>query len=195
MKPVYTFIDLETTGLEWETNQIIEIGAVKTDLDKVYGTFQTTVQLYRMPKLPEFIRNLTGLTEDDLKVGMKIGDALEALDNFMYGTTVVAQYVPFDFSFLQDYYIEPPKFICTRFLAKAIEPDKNPGLKYVTERLGIPLNNAHRALGDIEATIEVFKRLKPIAEERGIDYMNKVGDTLERPLRFIPKYAEVVYQG
>lgn len=59
------FLDIETNGLNENIDDIIEIGAIKVDRD-VYE-FQELIKISK--KLPKEIIELTGITDDDLKIG------------------------------------------------------------------------------------------------------------------------------
>jgi DNA polymerase III subunit epsilon len=190
----YTFIDFETTGLDYQTNQVIEIAAVKVDENyREIGRFQTMVALNEGVELPEFITELTGIKPEDLANGMNESIALATLVMFIDKSTVVAQNAPFDLSFLNRLDgIQFESFICTRALTKLVEPNENSSLKPTCERHGIKLEGHHRGMNDVLATIEVFKIMKAKADDMGIDYQNVVIDSPERPLRFVPKYARVI---
>ncbi|WNF07449.1 3'-5' exonuclease [Brevibacillus borstelensis] len=192
MSEIYTFIDLETTGLDYETDQIIEIAAVRTDLTREYGRLQMFVRLEGGRKLPDFITELTGITPDMLSGGSRQELVACALDWFIADTTPVAHNAPFDLSFLYEWEVMPDSFVCTRALAKLVEPTESPSLKDVCARHGIDLTGHHRAMNDVLAAIEVFRKLKPIAEARGIEYRNVVVNSPERPLTFVPNNAKVV---
>ncbi|MCO0597415.1 3'-5' exonuclease [Peribacillus butanolivorans] len=188
----YIVLDLETTGLDYKTEQITEIGAIKLDTEfKEIGRFHTMVSLEEGRKLPEFITKLTGITTEDLVGKPSEQEALKSLAEFIGDSKiVVAQNAPFDLSFISRGGIEPEYFACTRALVRQIEPELSPSLKDVTARNGIVLNGHHRALNDVEATIEVFKLY--VHKEHQVMYFNVVIDAPERPLTFIPKNARVV---
>ncbi|MGE7271393.1 3'-5' exonuclease [Brevibacillus panacihumi] len=192
MSEIYTFIDLETTGLDYETEQIIEIAAVRTDLEREYGRLQVFVRLDEGRGLSEEISKLTGIMADDLTGGYEPARAAFALDEFIADTVPVAHNASFDLSFLQWWMREPESFVCTRALAKLVEPTESASLANVCARHGIDLTGHHRAMNDVLATIEVFRKLAPIAEARGIEYRNVVVDSPERPLTFVPYNAKVV---
>jgi DNA polymerase III subunit epsilon len=190
----YTVIDFETTGLDYKTDQIIEIAAVKIDENfKEIGRFHTMVKLNEGRELPRFIKELTGINEEDLVAGMDEQNALATLILFIDDSTVIAQNASFDLSFLNRLNMcEIDSFICTRALTKLIEPNENPSLKTTCERHGIKLEGHHRGMNDVLATIEVFKLMKAKADELGVEYQNVVIDSSERPLRFIPGCAKVI---
>jgi DNA polymerase III subunit epsilon len=190
----YTVIDFETTGLDYKMDQVIEIAAVKIDENyKEIGRFHTMVKLNNGVVLSDFIKSLTGITENDLKTGMDEQSALATLTMFVDKSTVVAQNVSFDLSFLHRFNLyEANSFVCTRALTKLIEPNENPSLKPTCRRHGIKLEGHHRGMNDVLATIEVFKLMKTKADELGVEYQNVVIDSPERPLRFVPKNAKVI---
>ncbi|WP_338461615.1 3'-5' exonuclease [Brevibacillus borstelensis] len=193
MSEIYTFIDMETTGLDYETDQIIEIAAVRTDLTREYGRLQTFVHLNHGRELSEEITKLTGITAEDLLGGIHPHDMSVMID-FFAGTdsTFVAHNAPFDLAFLAEFETWPQRFVCTRALAKLVEPTESASLAAVCARHGIDLTGHHRAMNDVLATIEVFRKLAPIAEARGIEYRNVVVNSPERPLTFVPFNAKVV---
>ncbi|MGG0793138.1 3'-5' exonuclease [Brevibacillus laterosporus] len=192
MGEIYTFIDLETTGLDHENDQIIEVAAIRTDLEREYGRLHTFVQLACGDLSPEIVK-LTGITDADLGPGgIDSVDIHLIIRNFIANSTVVAHFAPFDFAFLNEFGTRPLHFVCTRALAKLVAPTESASLKNVCARHGIELNGHHRAMNDVLATIEVFRKLKPIADYRGIDYRNVVVNAPDRPLKYVPCGAKIV---
>lgn len=199
MKPYYVIIDFETTGLDYKYEQVTEVGALKTDSDlNPIATFHTYVKLEKHRMLTNFIKHLTGLTEEFLEAnGIPEKEALLKLWDFIYKGNnglepiVVAHHAPFDFSFLSKYHLYPREFICTRVLAKLVEPDKSASLKDVAERHGISTEGHHSAMADIEMTRQILAKLMPIADRKSLKYRNHVIDSEERPLLFKPRYATV----
>ena len=61
---VWVALDLETTGLSAEGDEIIEVGAVKFQGDRLLDSFQTFVNPDR--RLNEFILRYTGITQSDV---------------------------------------------------------------------------------------------------------------------------------
>lgn len=191
----YVVIDLETTGLDHKKDQIIEIGAIKIRFngwDREFvevDRFHTVVALEEGRDLPEFITNLTGITEEDLEDAPEEWDALDDLKNFIGDAVVVAQNAPFDLSFISRGGIEPERFYCTRAMARFVEPELSASLKDVTKRIGISLDGHHRALNDVEATIEVFRNYLPQVVGEYNAFRNIVMESPDRPLKFVPKHA------
>lgn len=193
---IYTVFDFETTGLNKVVgeDQVIEVAALRTDLERDYGAIQMFVQLKDGRTLSDFIKNLTGLTEADLEHGVSEWKAVELLRDFGYGTTFVAHHYPFDSSFLENAYPtpDPEDFICTRVLVKLVEPTQNASLKNVAARIGYDLQGHHTAGADVRATKAILQHYMPLADAAGIEYRNVVINDKERPLTYIPDFAKVI---
>lgn len=188
----YTVLDFETTGLNYLTEQVIEISAIKlTDEFKEVSTFSTFVKLREGKELAPFITELTGITVNDLTGGLPEYKAFEVLKHFIGRDMVVAQWAPFDLAYLHEWGIMPRKYICTKSLTSKAEPDENSSLVATCERLGIKLDGAHRAINDTRATAEVLKHR--LLEQGMVGCENTVVVTEGRPLNFIPKYTEEIH--
>jgi DNA polymerase-3 subunit epsilon len=188
----YVVLDLETTGLDYKTEQITEIGAIKLDSEfNEIERFHTLVSLEEGKELPEFITKLTGITAEDLIGQPSESDALKQLEEFIEDSIVVAQNATFDLSFISRGGIHPKEFLCTRALVRYVEPELSASLKAVTARNNIELNGHHRALNDVKATIEVMKLYLAKNDEYVYDPFNIVIDEPSRPLNFSPRYSAV----
>jgi DNA polymerase III subunit epsilon len=196
-KEVFTILDLETTSLNAEEGQIIEIAAIRTDLEREYGRLEMRVALNDdLKELSDFTSELTGITTEDLKGGVTEPVAIFNLAAFTQGTTVVAQYAPFDLSYLEGRGMVPEFFLDTRTITRLIDPDaESASLMPTYKRLfGEEFGNAHRAMADVEATVRVLKEQLKRAEEAGLtrrDIQNVVLDSEDRPLKYTPKRAIV----
>jgi DNA polymerase-3 subunit epsilon len=169
---VYTCVDFETTGLDAKKDQITEIGALKKLEDgTTIGMFQTFVRLTEGRKPSPYAK----VTEADCENGMDETEALIALDNFVTGSTVIMQYAPFDLSFfnrkLPGYLVEQWfDFIDTRLMAKLVDPNESPSLKYVIKRYGLEYGDHHRALADCEMTWNAFEVLRKDEKISPVEY-------------------------
>lgn len=189
MNEMFTILDFETTGLSADTEQITELAAKKYNADGgCVGTLHTFVRLTQGREPSPYAK----VTREDCEAGLDEINAMQMLRTFLGGSTVVAQYAPFDFSFLAKHGFMPEEFICTRALTHLVEPGENPSLVPTVERLGFHVLDAHRALDDVLMTKQVFFTQKERAEKQGIDYRNTVVDFVQRPLRFTPAHATII---
>jgi DNA polymerase III subunit epsilon len=187
----YTFLDFETTGLSHLEDQVIEIGAIKTDEQfNEIGRLHTMVKLVEGRVLKPFITELTGIKTEDTYTGVSEAVGLNMVKDFIGTSIVVCQYASFDLSFLSKA-IEPEYFMCTRTMSQLLNPKERAGLKDICERYGIHLDH-HRSISDVEATIEAFKIMFPICLEKKLPTLNVLMQSEERPLKFIPLEAVVI---
>lgn len=158
----FVCVDLETTGLNPKKDRIMEIGAVRIRDGKIADTFQTLVDPRQT--LEERVQLLTGIHQEDLVNQPTIQEVIPSLYAFLGEDCLVGHRILFDYSFLKRAFVNEKlsferKGIDTLFLAR----------KYVTECESKKLESlcqfyqithqAHRALGDAYATVELYQKL------------------------------------
>jgi DNA polymerase III subunit epsilon len=187
----YVVLDLETTGLDYLNDHIIEIAAMKLDdgFNEV-GSYNTFVKLPYGVKIPAFIKQLTGITADHLEEGVSLQTAIRALKDFIGDATIVAQYAPFDLAWLAQHDIVPDRYVCTKSLTATVEPNESSSLGATCERLGIELKDAHRAIADVKATAAVLKHRKTVDKLKDENFITV---TPGRALQYIPPATEFIY--
>src|SRR3954467_2197715 len=92
-------IDLETTGLDSSTDEIIEIGAVRFKDGIVTDEFSVLVDPGR--PVPTLVTSLTGIRDEDLIGQPKLLAVLPQLLTFVGSSVWVGHNVGFDASFLR----------------------------------------------------------------------------------------------
>lgn len=105
----YVVVDIETTGLTPEFDDIIEIGAIRISNNSLVESYQTLIN----PAYPnefvldDFISELTGITSTDINnQGIPITSALIELREFIGDSLLVAHNANFDINFLYDAYLD-----------------------------------------------------------------------------------------
>lgn len=155
--------DIETTGLEATKCEIIEIGAVKLHKGKITETFETLIK--PNSSIPDEITNLTGIDDNMVADAPNLRQVMPDFYKFCYGTTIMAYNIDFDYKFISIHgkklgYIFDNKQIDVLYLARAFVVGlKNFKLSTVCKKLGVSLENAHRAVHDAMATAEVVIKL------------------------------------
>ncbi|MBQ1512621.1 MAG: PHP domain-containing protein, partial [Erysipelotrichaceae bacterium] len=96
----YIVFDLETTGLSARHDRIIEFGAVRM----YRGNIMETKDFFVNPgmKLPEHIRTLTNIRQEDVDNARTFAEVKDELLDFIKGKVLVAHNASFDFSFLNE---------------------------------------------------------------------------------------------
>lgn len=168
-KAKFCIVDIETNGSKPSLNQIIEIGAVMIEGGHEIGQFSSLV---KTDILPDAITQLTGITLEDLSHAPTLHTVLEAFRLFIQDAIFVAHNVNFDYYFIS-HALEQAGFgpllnrrLCTIELAKKCIEAPKYGLSALSEHLGVPFENHHRALCDAKATEVVFlKALERLPQE------------------------------
>ena len=166
----FAVLDLETSGGSPKLGAgITEIGVVKVKGGQVLGTFQSFVDPGHA--LPNFITELTGITDQMLVSAPFIDEILPTLFEFLGSsdeTVVVAHNSPFDLSFLKSasiaHEIQWPEYVTvdTARLARAVldrDEVMNCKLSTLAQFFGATTSPNHRALDDALATVDVLHGL------------------------------------
>jgi len=159
----YVVFDVETTGLDSNKDEIIEIGACKIKNGKIVEVFSTFVKPSK--KIPAEITDLTGITDEMVKDAPTINYVLPDFYKFCYNATIVAHNLPFDMGFIHNvakkfsYNFNNNTMDTLEISKKKIGGLKNYKLGTIVEHLGVVLENAHRAVNDATATAKVFIKL------------------------------------
>jgi DNA polymerase III subunit epsilon len=171
----YTVFDTETTGLEPSNgDEIIQIGAARIVNNRLLKQeiFNQIVDPER-PLKPESIP-IHGITEDMVRGQPNIDVVMPGFHAFCEETVLIAHNAAFDMRFLQLKeertglrFTQP--VLDTLLLSAVVHPNQGSHkLDAILERLGISIGTRHNALEDAVATGEVFLKLLPLLEEKGI---------------------------
>ncbi len=157
----YVALDLETTGLDLENDEIIEIGAIRFGADGVRDSFQALVNPGR-PITPPVVE-LTGITDEAVCSAPAIWAVAPALEEFLSESTLVGHNVlGFDTLFLRRAGVRFCESVYdTQGLAEMLLPGlADYGLAALCERFGIAQEVRHRAVADAEAARRLFLALR-----------------------------------
>ncbi len=149
---LYAAIDLETTGLSRDSDEIIEIGIVRCTPQEVVSRWATLVRPAEMPSLR--VSRLTGIEREELEGAPTFGEIEEELREQLAGATPIGHNVQFDLEFLEGYGVRADKPAIDTFpLSQVIDPAApSHRLGDLCTRYEIELENAHRAPADAEAS-------------------------------------------
>ncbi|MHB8106731.1 MAG: exonuclease domain-containing protein [Candidatus Cryosericum sp.] len=157
------FFDLETTGLDQASDQIIEIGAVKVRGGKEVERFEQFCRLKEGARLPEFISALTGITPLDLEPAEPVDQVVDQFLQFAGGSPLLAHNSDFDEGFLRKalHGQLANSVFDTLELARIFFPDlQSHSLVALVDSLEIKKEEAHRALGDSLSLFRFYRKLK-----------------------------------
>ena len=172
----FTIFDLETTGLEPKSgDRIIEIAAVRLRDKQRLGVFQSLVNPGERRISPAaFVVNQ--ISQEMLKDAPFIDEILPKFLHFISGSCLAAYNAPFDLAFLSSelglinrQLLEGLQIVDILIMAKRMLPGlEHYALWFVAKTLGINNIQKHRALSDVQITVEVLNRLNSILMKKGI---------------------------
>lgn len=195
----FVVFDIETTGFSKINDKIIEIGAVKISKGEVIDTYSTFVNP-QIP-IPYEIEQLTSIRDDMVVEAPIIEDVLCEFLEFCGESVMVAHNASFDMGFIiqnaNSIGIDKPfTYIDTLGLSRILLPNLSRyRLNTVAKALGVSLENHHRAVDDANATAEIFLKLIPMLEEKGIININdidKLGRLASEAIRKLPAYHAIL---
>ena len=153
--------DLETTGLDSNKNEIIEIAAVKFKGGEHHSEFSTLVK----PKIeiPKSITKITSITNSMVSNAPFIEEVLDDFINFVNHGNLIAHNIDFDLGFINKALNDTGKKISfnstsdTLSLARSFlfHFDKF-NLEYLSAHFSLNHDNAHRATPDAINTGKIF---------------------------------------
>ena len=159
--PNFVAVDLETTGLDFEKDEIIEVALVRFE----NGAPAESVDYLVKPsqKLRPFIESLTGITQADLESAEEFAAVAGKICSFIGDLPLVAHNANFDSKFLKqtlnkvginyDDHIFWDSLTLSRI---AFQDVANHRLDTLVQALGIERSRAHRALPDADACGRLF---------------------------------------
>jgi len=155
----FVALDLETTGLNPEVDQITEIGATRFTRDGGDEHFQTLVNPGRA--IPPEIEELTGIRNADVQGAPRFDQVVGELATFIGRRPVVGQNIKFDLTFLAKAGLDlPVTSYDTWEIASVLLPRADHlNLESLASELGVQQGTAHRALADAETARDVFLEL------------------------------------
>jgi len=173
-KKSLVIVDLETSGVDPKVNDIIEIAVIRYENGKEVGRFSSLVKINY--KLSPIITAITAITDDEIKQkGRPLKEVLEEAMPLLQNAYVMGHNVNFDVGFLKKAGVKLNELglIDTLPLAQIAFPQNGSySLEVLSDALGIAHENSHRAMSDVEATLDLFKCIWDVfcrLPEKGIE--------------------------
>ena len=189
----YGVIDIETTGLDHHTGEILEVCIRDLQQEtRIYNRFYHTTLPDEQTADAIAVNHLTPLKIEKLRGGYPNGEPYvryfkndinfwqQRVDEF---DVLIAHNAPFDISWLNSNGVKTDKcfIMCTQKMMQTLQRTKNGriSLKTSVAAFGIPYDSheAHGAEYDTWLTGELFKA---ISYQRAVNYMKKVEEANDR---------------
>ena len=162
---VWVALDLETTGLSPEDDDVIEVGAVKFRRDETIENFRSFVNPHRA--LDDFTSRYTGISQSDVDSAPPFSQVARDLVPFLGTAPVVGHNLAFDLGFLTSGGLRLSNPVCDTWdLAYVFMPESREySLAKLAATLGIDHPSPHRAFEDAKVTGQVFLKLVEMASK------------------------------
>jgi len=151
----YVIIDVETTGLDPESDKIVEIAAIRYRGKQHIDEWQSLINP-DIP-IPASASAVHHITDKDVHDAPRLDEIWPSLREFCAGRILVAHNAEFDSAFLKG--IDARRWLCSYRFARHLWPEllshTNQYLRYHLN-VDIPFAGVHRALADVAVTAGVF---------------------------------------
>lgn len=167
-------LDIETTGLDPQKDEVIEIGAVRFKGHRVEGEWTTLIHPGK--RIPPFITQLTGITDQMVVDAPSIRDVLPDLTHFIGNAPILGHNINFDLGFLKRHDLFKQNFTMDTYeMASVLLPNAGRyNLGALAQALGVPYPATHRAKDDAHATRGVFLRLYAELLDLTVDLLDEI---------------------
>ena len=221
----YTYVafDIEASNPYPLAGEMCEIAAVKWHNGAIVGEFQTLLKV--SAPMSDFIISIHNITNEMLATAPKLEEKIHEFRDFIDGAVGIAHHAPFDMGFItaaiDEFGLPWPNtyVLCSSLLSRSIFPESTDHrLQTLVNHLKIQGGQAHRALDDAKACLQVFvkcmEKLHQIPPTRTLEQVGgvqgklltwqrfsikefckeKIGEAIVEALRK-KVHLEIIYQG
>ncbi len=192
----FVALDIETTGLDFQSEAILEVAAVRYE----NGLPVDELNFYVNPQraIPEYITRITGITEDDVRDAEPFSAHLDNIREFIGQSPIVGHNVGFDLNFLEqharitkgkfkgwdrqqrEFHYFPNPTIDTLLLTRVFMPFLNSfSLQALVQHFNVDSGESHRALPDARASAAIFEQILYVALESRFHDLQQIMKILE----------------
>lgn len=159
----FCIIDIETTGLDSQNDNIIELSALRICNNQIAEEFSTLVN--PCIPIPEFISATTNITNEMVKMAPDLKTGLNAFQNFIGDYVLLGHNVNFDINFIYDNLLKihnkhfDNDYVDFLTMSKQKLALDNYKLETIAKYLDIKTENMHRGLQDCLILFECYLQI------------------------------------
>lgn len=162
---IFICLDCESTGLDPESDRLIEVAARRFTFDKVLEEFEQLVD--PQCPIPPLSQEIHKISSEMLQGKPKVQEILSGFFKMVKGHIIMGHGIGFDIALLSaearrhgiPTTIHKQPFIDTLRMARLYGQSPINSLDKLRQHFNIEAEGAHRALSDVIVNIEVFKHL------------------------------------
>ena len=182
-KIIEIVLDIETTGLDYTKEKMVEFAAVRLENGKIKDEFQTLINPQQHIRKSSIA--IHGITPDMVEDAPTEEEAMPKILDFIKDYPIVAHNAIFDYSFLNEASIRTTgkslanARIDSQHMFKEIFPDmESHGLEALTKKFDVELTNHHRAMADTMGLALAYPKLKKLYLQK-YDWESKQLENIE----------------
>ncbi|MFH1761587.1 MAG: exonuclease domain-containing protein, partial [bacterium] len=193
----FVAVDVETTGLDFKNDRVIEIAAVLFENGRTTAEFNSFVN----PgiKIEPIITNLTGITQSHIDNSPVFEDIAENLMDFLDNNLIIAHNVHFDkkflereFKFYSNFKFRNPTLDSITLCRMAFPFSPNHQLKTLSSIVNQDRNNLHRALCDASTCGKLAYRADSILRNYPKNIRNNMYKVAKNSRTYLSEYIKAL---
>ena len=168
-------VDTETTGLSPASDRVVQIGAVRIEKGRLGGGDIFDKLVNPGVSIPPATTKIHGICDADVTGAPAFQVAMREFAAWAGARLVIGYSIGFDLAILRAECARGglrwhrPRSLDVRDLVEIVAPDLPQGsLDVAADWLGVTIDARHNALGDAQATAEIYLALLPKLAEKGI---------------------------
>lgn len=170
-KVVEIVLDVETTGLDYTKEKMIEFAALRLENGKIKKEYQTLINPEQHIRKSSIA--VHGITEEMVKDAPTEAEAMSGILEFIGDNPIVAHNAIFDYSFINEAAkrttgnaITNP-MIDSQMMFKEVYPDlESCGMEALMKRFNVSFNERHRAMADAMGLALSYPSLKKLYKKK-----------------------------
>lgn len=170
-KVVEIVLDVETTGLDYTKEKMIEFAALRLENGKIKKEYQTLINPEQHIRKSSIA--VHGITEEMVKDAPTEAEAMPGILEFIGDNPIVAHNAIFDYSFINEATkrttgnaITNP-MIDSQMMFKEVYPDlESCGMEALMKRFNVSFNERHRAMADAMGLALSYPSLKKLYKKK-----------------------------
>lgn len=189
----FVVFDSETTGLDPETDEVVQLGAVRVVNGKIIPGEEFDTLVNPGCPIPPGSTKVHGVSDDMVIHAPDFETVCSGFHQFATGAVIVAHNAPFDMSFLRrtapscGVAFENPVLDTVHLSAIVFGGSATHTLDALCDRLQIKIPEAlrHTAMGDAKATAEALVALLPVLQARGLKTFGDLREEAKKHQRLL----------
>ena len=189
----YVVFDSETTGLSPVKDDVLQLGAVRIVNGKIVETERFDALVNPGRPIPAASTKVHGISDAMVRDAQPFSEVSRQFHKFAKGAVIIAHNAPFDMAFLHriskrtGQNFDHPVLDTVHLSAIVFGGSAEHTLDALCARLDIriPEDLRHTAIGDAQATAEVFVAMLPLLEARGLMTYGAVKDEMQKHGRIL----------